>query len=70
MQTTTVSFRQRRALNRCSMLDGELKTLWNATSASVFADPSLNLMDLNIARRLSNIRDTVTGIIRDLSRQQ
>lgn len=27
-------------------------------------------MDLNIARRLSNMRDTVTSIIRDLSRHQ
>ena len=44
-----------------------------ATSASVteiVADPSLTLMELNIACRLSNIRDTVTGIIRDLSRHQ
>ena len=41
-----------------------------ASVTEIVADPSLDLMDLNIARRLSNIRDTVTGIIRDLSRHQ
>ena len=39
-----------------------------ASVTEVVADSSLNLMDLNIARRLSNIHDAVTGLIRDLSR--
>ena len=40
-----------------------------ASVTDIIANPSLNLMDLNIARRLSNMRDTVTSIIRDLSHQ-
>ena len=42
----------------------------NASVTEIVADSSLNLIDLNIAHRLSNIRDTVKGIIRDLSRHQ
>ena len=34
------------------------------------ADPVINLVDVNIARWLSNIRETVSSFIRDLSRHQ
>ena len=36
----------------------------------VVADPSVNLMDENIARRLSSIRESATRLVRDLSRHR
>lgn len=34
------------------------------------ADPVVNLVDVNIARWLSNIRETISSFVRDLSRHQ
>ena len=34
------------------------------------ADPTVNLVDANVARRLSYIRETVTSLVRDLTRQK
>lgn len=34
------------------------------------ADPTVNLVDVNVARRLSYIRETVTSLVRDLTRQK
>ena len=45
----------------------------NTTVASVteiVADPSASLVDLNIACHLSNVHDSVSGLIRNLSRHK
>ena len=41
-----------------------------ATVTEMVANPSVNLMEVNIAHRLINIRDSVTGLVRDLSHHQ
>ena len=34
------------------------------------ADPTIDLVDVNVARQLSDIRETVTSLVQDLTRQK
>ena len=58
-------------MEELTQLVDRFQTITNISSIiQMVADPTVNLVDTNVAHHLSNIRETVTSLVQDLTRQR